>query len=393
MDVFNILHIRAGNIIEIPSKPLFVEEACSGVDSQYALMAVAGVWLLVGKSNLWVSLCTIITVPIWAILGNLLRIFSIVVGLEFFNVDLSVGTSHTILGLLVFCVAAYAHWSSVQVFNYFNELVDQTLRSRTADNSFGAPRMRFGSSTQAIEGSRYWFLFFVPMLPLTLIAFSGVIFAEPLDYSLSLEESIIEKFPGRHSFPIQIQDFQQSSYRDEVRDRNDLLGQYSRIWSYTGQDGQLLVASLDFPFRGWHPLWECYETAGWTRLQTTRVDKDDSGSEIEWPFFEVSLSSKEQEFGLLIFSLFDQFGKPYDFDGSFEYRLEGSRFKRSIFDIAEKIQSGRKIIQEPITIQFQTLFTSEEPLNKQAKADRRQKFLKLRDEIYRKSATGIQAIR
>ena len=63
MDLTQILHVRRGNIIEIASKPLFVEEACSGVDSQYALMAVAGGLLLVGRAGFLVSFLTTITVP------------------------------------------------------------------------------------------------------------------------------------------------------------------------------------------------------------------------------------------------------------------------------------------------------------------------------------------
>ena len=120
MDLTNIVHVRRGNIIEVPSKPLFVEEACSGVDSQYALMAVAGVLLLLGRAHWWVGLVTILTVPIWAILGNLLRIYLIVIGLEWFGIDLSHGTIHTFLGLGVFVFTAWVHWSSVQFLNYLH---------------------------------------------------------------------------------------------------------------------------------------------------------------------------------------------------------------------------------------------------------------------------------
>jgi len=119
MDLTQIIHVRRGNVIEISSKPLFVEEACSGVDSQYALMAVAGVLLLLGRAGVWVTLITVVTVPIWAILGNLLRIYLIVIGLEWIGLDLSKGTIHMILGWGVFVFTAWVHWSSVQLLNYF----------------------------------------------------------------------------------------------------------------------------------------------------------------------------------------------------------------------------------------------------------------------------------
>jgi len=51
LHILSILHIQNGNVIEIQSKSLFVEEACCGVDSQYALMAVAGVLLLASKAG------------------------------------------------------------------------------------------------------------------------------------------------------------------------------------------------------------------------------------------------------------------------------------------------------------------------------------------------------
>ncbi len=81
-------------------------------------MAVALVLLLIGRASVLVSVITIVTVPIWAILGNLLRIFSIVIGLDWLGIDLSHGTQHTILGLCAFMLAAWAHWSSVQFLNF-----------------------------------------------------------------------------------------------------------------------------------------------------------------------------------------------------------------------------------------------------------------------------------
>jgi exosortase/archaeosortase family protein len=95
-------------------------------------MAVAGVLLLIGRASLWVSMATIVTVPIWAILGNILRIFAIVLGLEYWNLDLSEGTKHTLLGLVCFSMAAWAHWSSVQFLNFL-----ETFRGMPAFNVAG----------------------------------------------------------------------------------------------------------------------------------------------------------------------------------------------------------------------------------------------------------------
>src|SRR5262249_55547380 len=39
LDVLNVLHVRTGNVIEIPGRRMFVEEACSGVNSLFSALA------------------------------------------------------------------------------------------------------------------------------------------------------------------------------------------------------------------------------------------------------------------------------------------------------------------------------------------------------------------
>ena len=399
MDVTHIQHIRAGNVIEISSKPLFVEEACSGVDSQYALMAIAGVWLLIGKTNFWVSVCTIVTVPIWAILGNLLRIYSIVIGLELFDVDLSVGFSHTLLGLLAFSVAAYAHWSSVQIFNYCHGLIagwNQTVDGVACDTD---RPVQDSFEPLARPHHRIWLLVPAPMLLLTMVAYSGVFLIRVGDYSVEVDERLVDRFPDKQDLPTSCQSFGLASFRTETRDRDDLLGQYSRVWNYNTADGRQLVASLDLPFRGWHPLWECYENAGWDRLQTSRIVADANGASQEWPAFKVQLINQEEKHGLLFFSLFDQFGKPCDYDGSFEHRRGGSRFNRSIWNIFQQSRSGSGtmqdpvVMQDPITFQFQTLFLSDRPFDERDTRETLGIFLQLRDRAFASSKAAISQIR
>jgi len=393
MDVTHIQHIRAGNVIEISSKPLFVEEACSGVDSQYALMAIAGVWLLIGKTNFWVSVCTIVTVPIWAILGNLLRIYSIVIGLEFFDVDLSVGFSHTLLGLLAFSVAAYAHWSSVQIFNYCHGFIVSQYQGANVVTSEAVWPVQNAFEPLSRTQHRWWLLVPAPMLLLTMVAISGVLLIRTGDYSLEVDERIVDRFPDKQDLPTSCQAFGMASFRKETRDRGDLLGQYSRVWTYDAVDGGQLIASLDLPFRGWHPLWECYENAGWKRLETSRIVAGVDGGTIKWPAFKVQLINQEQKHGLLLFSLFDQFGKPYDFDGSFEYRREGSRFNRSILNIVQQLRSGSVVVQDPMTFQFQTLFLSDRPFDERDTRETLGIFLQLRDRAFASSKAAISQIR
>jgi hypothetical protein len=128
-------------------------------------------------------------------------------------------------------------------------------------------------------------------------------------------------------------------------------------------------------------------------LETLRVTVDANGKELEWPLFQVSLSNTERGYGLLFFSLFDQHGNPYDFEGSFAYHRDESRLNRSILDVIERLRAGRPSVQEPMTLQFQMLFSTESPFSEQAVLERRQKFLALREEAYAKSIPAIKEIR
>ena len=86
------------------------EEACSGIGSLYALLAVAVLLLIQNRRSFFVSLLSLATVPIWAIMGNFIRLLAIAVGQEYFGRDLSHGTDHELLGLVTFAIAGVCFW-------------------------------------------------------------------------------------------------------------------------------------------------------------------------------------------------------------------------------------------------------------------------------------------
>jgi exosortase len=379
MDLTYIVHVRRGNIIEVPSKPLFVEEACSGVDSQYALMAVAGVLLLLGRAHWWVSLVTILTVPIWAILGNLLRIYLIVIGLEWFGIDLSQGTTHTFLGLGVFVFTAWVHWSSVQFLNYLHlrwssseEGLETIIKGKGAVETDTFPLGRLGLG---------WAVF-----PLSLFVFfpesvrAVVEFHASSDLpSITQEES--GAFPGASDL-VAPSGSQVVGFHTAYRDRDDMLGQHSRIWELSSEVGRLTV-SLDFPFRGWHPLWECYINSGWHRESSELIENDNAS------FFETVLRNDLGDLAILHFSLFDQQANPYKYEGSVEFRTQGGRWANTILN---RERPGDRA-HEPMTLQFQQIaYTSASPTEEQL-GFLRKIFLESRAQIVSQSAKALGVVR
>lgn len=379
MDLTNIVHVRRGNIIEVPSKPLFVEEACSGVDSQYALMAVAGVLLLLGRAHWWVALVTILTVPIWAILGNLLRIYLIVIGLEWFGIDLSHGTTHTFLGLGVFVFTAWVHWSSVQFLNYLH------LRwSSREDGLKTSIKSKGAVEAETIALGRLglgWAVF-----PMCLFAFFPESVRAVMEFhassdlpSITQEES--GAFPGASDL-VAPSGSQLVGFHTAYRDRNDMLGQHSRIWELASDLGPMTV-SLDFPFRGWHPLWECYMNSGWQRERSELIESGGVS------FFETVLRNDLGDLAILHFSLFDQQANPYKYEGSVEFRTQGGRWTNTILN---RERPGDRA-HEPLTLQFQQIaYTSALPTEEQL-GFLRKVFLESRAQIVSKSARALGFLR
>jgi len=385
MDVTHIIHVRSGNVIDIASKTLFVEEACSGVDSQYALMAVAGTMLIVGRAGLVVSLITIVTVPLWAILGNLLRIYSIVVGLEWFGVDLASGLSHTILGFITFSLAAWAHWSSVQFLNFMS------LRYSSPLIVLQNAPMQTSVDKPLFAMSRWILLFPALMLLMTPASMVGAI-------SLYIPLPTVTPEISR-SLP-QESDLTRSLYQsnrvrfatvNRVNDQAGLIGQHSRIWTYE-MGTSIQNVSLDMPFRGWHALWMCYEATGWTVLSSNEIQFDSDGEPLTWPYFEIKLQNQVGELAVLHFSLFDEEGKPFLYDLDNVTNLALNRWSRSIFPNSIAFFKGERSPLDPLTFQFQVLSQSTEPATPEVMQVYRKIFLDLRIAVRQKSMPGIRKL-
>ena len=77
----------------------------------------------------------------------------------------------------------------------------------------------------------------------------------------------------------------------------------SRSWSYRFGPHRL-VAQVDFGFRGWHFLTECYERIGWI-LQRQEVQKGGPAAIIQAEF-----RKPEGRFGYLLYRLYDVRGNP-----------------------------------------------------------------------------------
>jgi exosortase len=105
LSFIGIPHLREGNVLHLPEHTMQVVQACSGLRSIMSLLTlgvVIGYFSL--ASNLLRTILFVFAIPI-AILVNVVRLLLIVIILYYYNFDLASGMPHTVLGILVFCLA------------------------------------------------------------------------------------------------------------------------------------------------------------------------------------------------------------------------------------------------------------------------------------------------
>lgn len=389
IDVTGILQLQRGNIIEIASKPLFVEEACSGVDSQYALMAVAGTLLLLARTGFVVSAITILTVPIWAILGNLLRIYSIVLGLEFLSLDLSEGTKHTILGLCSFSVAAYAHWSNVQFLNYVQDrFFAKNTKALTIADSPSVETSSMATSNGSIGLSRLNSrLLLVALIPMVLFMPMGILgwYNHFLIKLPTISQAIADRMPGEQDLPRDFESAVRVRYSTSSRSERNALGQHSHSWNYSSTGIQSTI-SFDFPFRGFHPLWECYTNSGWTRTAVNEIRTELNGEPTKWRFFEVLFTNKEGEYGCLHFCFFDENANVYNYDGEVDI-VQPNRLAVNFW---EAVRKPIRDLDSPLLFQVQAFCSSRYPISEEQKAMQQRLFRMARVQLMEKTIQIFQ---
>ena len=103
--IMGIPILRQGNLIHLPERTLQVVQACSGLRSIMALSTLSALfgYLFIGNPFFRILLF-LSSIPI-AIVINIVRVVLMIMGFYFFNYDLTVGATHTVMGMVIFSIA------------------------------------------------------------------------------------------------------------------------------------------------------------------------------------------------------------------------------------------------------------------------------------------------
>jgi len=102
LQLMSIPIFREGNVLQIPDKTFQVVEACSGIRSLISLTTLSLIFSYFTLNRWWsITSLLFLSIPV-AIVINIARVVSLVVTYHWFKTDLSVGTAHTMAGLVLF---------------------------------------------------------------------------------------------------------------------------------------------------------------------------------------------------------------------------------------------------------------------------------------------------
>ncbi len=170
------------------------------------------------------------------------------------------------------------------------------------------------------------------------------------------EEPFRSRFPGEEAMPEELGRWQRAKFEQATRSMESNFGAASNVWYYRVRNGdQYFMASFDFPFREFHPLWVCYDSIGWRVLSTQIVP----GTETTWPIIEMQLQSELRGRAYVWFGYFDQYGVPLKADDAPLPGTPGERLSRNIL---YKLTSNDSYAR-PLTFQCQILYETAEEIS------------------------------
>lgn len=148
LDVLDVPHLRQGNVMELTSRRLFVEEACSGINSVYLLLAAVLFYVVLARARWILAIPLVISTIAWSILANAVRITAIAAADEFWQIDLTTGVPHDLIGIATTLFALLAIFSTNSLLQFFTRsLSDKQIRDPDSSSTTLTPTALWNTLT------------------------------------------------------------------------------------------------------------------------------------------------------------------------------------------------------------------------------------------------------
>jgi exosortase len=390
LDCLGVVHILEGNVVRITQKPLFVEEACAGLNSLFTLAACSLFLVLWLRRPLVRGILLVVASIGWVLACNVLRIVTIAFVLDRFGPewDLSIEPRHSILGFVCFCLAVLLTWSTDRFFLFFlprwnDETPAPAPVAATAEQSEPLPKhVRFADLCRLASLPVATAFGIVLVLHFAIHSFILPDVTAPAGF-----EDNVQKI-DQASLPPALEQHVKIRFDETRRDTGSAFGEHTKLWIYR-KGSQFVGVSLDYPFPKFHDLAPCYVGRGWS------VDLTKAHNGLENPkappiWHEHRMHKSGGRFGYVVFAEFNAEGD--SLDG--ESRLLGTlqRHERALQAIYDRVFRPEDFkTPKPMgpAYQIQTFVESENPMTDADRDEIQQVFFgavrSLRHELFEKN--------
>lgn len=317
LDLLGVIHHRQGNIIDLPAGTLFVEEACSGVQSVFTLLFCALFLIPLYHRSVWLVPFYVIAGAIWAMVLNLFRIVAIAVALDWYGMDLSKGWQHEVLGYFCLTLAIGMLLTTDRLlavlffptpatnipFGGVNPL-NTVWNKLFAVNLGQLPEVDQGASNHKAAMRSNKSESISPVLSSTAIVFSLVVISLQ-SWILAREGAIQSQAsltatwrPSNNPFK-SITGLEVISHKQVEGSIDMPFGQLSDVWECRFNQIPIQIA-FSQPYPEWHDLRVCYRASAW-RLMDSEEFLSAGGNE-EWSAVQGELMDSKNRFGYVFFS-------------------------------------------------------------------------------------------
>ena len=307
LDAFSVAHFLSGHVIELPQQKLLVEEACSGINSVLLTLAACLFYLLWRRRSVVRILLCLPCVLATVLLGNVCRI-TLGAWLKFhYNIDILSGWRHELLGLLLVALYMILILSLDEWLNFLTYPVRQESARAQAAEALTAAALPLPAPVRVSAGlAPRWAR--VAGCAFALLGMAelgrGALHYHRQQVAFVMASSSALRAGATFTLPEQIGNWQRLDAA-VPNQKVETQGISSKIWHY--QRGATLAAvALDYPFRGYHDVTECYRLQGW---RLTRQERQaGTGTNSSLPLMVVEMEKQPASHGSLWFSTVDEQG-------------------------------------------------------------------------------------
>ena len=304
LDSAGLLHFREGVVLVTEKKQFFAEEACSGVRSLFSSLAAVSVFGVFVGYPWWRLGFNLIQTTFWVLVGNALRIATVVYVADNWTDTIASGAYHELLGFAVFLLIFGLAMSTDKALSLFSSSTMRLTKTIPSVNP----------SDGSLEDANDVTCKGYPTLNLamTILLIAVTLFSCRLTFAKFSNERLRESgFSNRQLATLEIDDlpteiggWRRVSFEHIVRNEHSLLAPESFLWKYD-KEGMEVSVSLDSPYYEFHNLSTCYDGLGWITACTHNY-LNGSG-EASGDCSKLTMQKKSQR-GVVLFSAFDRKG-------------------------------------------------------------------------------------